>query len=140
MDAKRLEREAEKERLKAEFRADLEARKKFKERVDAAVNESRIGDALYKVNQRLEELARLSETTDEMTARLRSQSAVVEAKLDIALEGRAVGSENGAVAPPPETPSASRSAEKTLGDRAEVQPPPREITQTPKKTFFDQEE
>jgi hypothetical protein len=139
MDEKRKEREAEKERLKAEYRADLEARKKFKVRTDAAMIESRIAEGLYKFSQHFEEFARLTETTDEMTARLNSRSALAEAKLDLALESRGVASV-GVAAAPPDAPSGPSPTEKTLGNHAEAHSPDPEITQAPKKTFFDQEE
>ncbi|MCS7086816.1 MAG: hypothetical protein RMM53_05010, partial [Bacteroidia bacterium] len=119
MDEKRLEREAEKQRLKEQFLADLRARKAFKAKAEAAAREARLADALYGVNQRLEELTRLSETTDEMTARLRSQSALVDAKLDIALENRVADSPGFQ----PGMPEA-RASEKTLGDQAQPIAPP----------------
>ena len=135
MDEKRKEREAEKERLKAEYRADLEARKKLKERADAAMIESRIAEGLYKFSRQNDELQRLTETTDEISAPHNSRYHHSDAKHDLAHENPGVVFEGRAAAP-----SGPRPAEKTLGDHAEAHSPDPEITQAPKKTFFDQEE
>jgi hypothetical protein len=137
---KRSEREAEKERLKAYYRADLEARKKFLQSVNETVNESRLADALFRLNQRLDEFARLTETTDEMAARLNSQSATVDAKLELAFESRTPGNSVETESLPPQDDARSSSGVKTLGDSVAASDTPfHDMVRSPKKTFLDLE-